>query len=181
MKKFILPIILIFSGACSSSLEYNEAIEKNNKKLATEELKSDARFLVEAKSYSLLLNQLGELAVQNGYASSIQGYGSQIILAQNNLGEQLEQLAKNEKISLPVTMSESHSRTLGELRNASRQEFDRQFIRSVERIYEDQVELFKSTATTANDDEVRAFAAKNLRNLQDSQQTADRIENDLLN
>lgn len=181
MKKYIIPILLVLTGACTSSLEYNEAIEKNNKKLASEELKSDARFLVEAKSYSLLLKQLGELAVQKGYASSIQGYGSQTILAQNNLAEQLEQLSKNEKISLPVTMSESHSRMVGELRNTSRQEFDRSFIRTVERIYEDQVELFKRTATTGNDDEVRAFAAKNLRNLQDNQQAADRLENDLLN
>lgn len=174
-------IILIFSViACSSRLDYNEANERNNRKIESEDLKEDARFLVDAKNYSLLLLELSELAVEKGYSSGVQAFASQIKKDHERLNGLLKEVARNEKIKLPQEMSETHQAILQDLQNADRKEFDRRFVRSAERLYEDSIDLFKNIATAGANDDIRAFAAKSLGLLRSNQQRANELEDQLI-
>ncbi|MGK7390455.1 MAG: DUF4142 domain-containing protein [Candidatus Cyclobacteriaceae bacterium M2_1C_046] len=180
MKKLIYTLSIIFLSACGSSLTYNEAIEKNNDNYENKEARQDAIFLVDAKSSSLLLKQIGDLGVERGYATVVQNFATKISTDHEGLNERLNSLAKSEKIKVPAEMSERHQQMFNELQTSTRQEFDKNFVRMVERIYEDNIELYKTIATDANDDEIRAFAAQHLNFLRRNEEQADQMEDELI-
>ena len=68
-KIFLAAICLL--GACSQDLSYQEAMDKNQRKIEDPGKLDDAKFLVEAKSNNLLQVKLAELASTKGYASAI--------------------------------------------------------------------------------------------------------------
>lgn len=180
MKRIAFVVLILASTACSSKLDYNEANEKNEKTIESVELKADARFLVDAKSYSLLLLHLSELAAEKGYATNVQAFANKINKDHQRLNEQLKDVAGDQKIKLPREMSESNNRILEDLNRSNRKDFDRKFIRSVERIYEDNIDLYKNIATAGANDNIRAFAAKTLGLLRSNQQKADELEDQLI-
>lgn len=180
MKKLVYVLSIIFLSACGGSLTYNEAIEKNNEQYENKEARQDANFLVEAKSSSLLLKQLGDLAAERGYATIVQDFARNISQNHENLNKQLNSLAKDEKIKVPAEMSERHQQIYNDIQTSTRQEFDKNFIRTVERAYEDSIELFKQIATAGNDDEIRAFAARFLSMLRRNEAQADQMEDELI-
>lgn len=180
MKKLLYVIAFLFLVACGSSLTYNEAIEKNNENYSSEGERQDSKFLVDAKSYSLLIEQLGQIGADRGYAVVVQNYGNKIKQDHNQLNEQLKELSKNENIKLPSQMNDQHKQMLDDLKNTVRQEFDKKFIRTVERAYEDNIELFKNIATKGSDDDIRAFAAKKLSMLRINEDRADELEDELI-
>lgn len=180
MKRIAFVILILTATACSSNLDYNEANQRNKKTIESEELKKDARFLVDAKSYSLLLLEMSELAAETGYSSSVQAFANKVNKDHERLNKQLKQIAGNQKIKLPQEMSKSHKLILQDLTDADRKDFDRRFVRSAERIYEDNIELYKNIATAGANDNIRAFAAKTLGLLRSNQQRADELEDQII-
>lgn len=183
MKYYLILSIIPLMLACASGnskLTYTEALQRNEKKIASEELKKDAIFLVNAKSHSLLVEQLSILAQEKGYASAIQAFATKLVADHQQLNEELNELAASQKIALPKEMSDVHKQLLEEVATAPREEFDRKFINTTERIYEDLIAMYKNVATSAFNDEVRAFAARKLSVLRTNQQRADELESQLL-
>lgn len=176
MKLIAFVVLVLSVTACSSRYDYNEAHQRNEKSIESEELKKDARFLVDAKNHSLLLLEISELAAEKGYSSNIQAFAKKIKKDHERLNEQLKQVANNQKIKLPQEMSDRHKLILQDLVNADTREFDRRFIRSAERLYEDTIDLYKNIATAGANDNIRAFAAKALGVLRDNQQRAEELE-----
>jgi putative membrane protein len=180
MKRIAFVILILAATACSSNLDYNEANQRNKKTIESEELKKDARFLVDAKSYSLLLLEMSELAAETGYSSNVQAFATKLQKDHERLNQQLKEIAGNQNIKLPREMSETHQAILQDLQNADRKEFDRRFVRSAERLYEDSIDLFKNIATAGANDNIRAFAAKSLGVLRANQQRADELEDQII-
>lgn len=180
MRRIAFWILILAATACSSKLDYNEANKRNERTIESAELKGDARFLVDAKSYSLLLLNLSELALEKVHSTNVQSFANKIIKDHQRLNEQLKQIAGNQKIKLPQEMSETHKLILQNLENANPKDFDRRLVRSVERIYEDNIDLYKSIATAGANDDVRAFAAKALGVLRNNQQRADELEDQII-
>ena len=179
MKNIAFVVLTLSVAGCSSNLDYNEAHQRNDRRITTEELRDDARFMVEAKSASLLLLEMSRLATEKGYSATVQAFANQLARDHERLNDQLHDVAGNEKIKLPREMSESHRLVLQNVADAERQEFDRYFIRSVERVYEDKIRLYKNIATTGQNDEIRAFAAKTLGMLRANEERADELEGQL--
>lgn len=177
-----LAIILLFLVACSSgkNLSYTDAIDRNNKKIESEGLRQDARFLVDAKSYSILLEQLAELATREGYSRVVSTYAGKMLQDHRSLNEQLMKVAEKQKIALPSKMSETHQQLFDNLKNTERREFDRVFAQTAERVYEDNIQMYKNVATTADNDEIRSFAASKLSLLRTNEQQADALEEEII-
>ena len=179
MKKLVYIFLVVFMTSCGSSLTYDEAIQEYEG-YESAEAKEDARYLANAKSYSILLKKLGELGTERAYAVVVQDYARKIVQDHTNLNEQLNELAKKEDIKLPSKMSEQHQQLFQTLQNTSRQDFDKAFFRQIERAYEDSIQLYKDIATDASDDEIRSFAASKLRVLRDNENRADEMEDEVL-
>jgi putative membrane protein len=152
----------VFMAACSSSLSYNDALQKNVRKIDDTEKLDDARFLVDAASYNILAMRMAEAAIKAGYSASLVTLAKENLEQHEEMGKELNKLARKEKVVLPAEMSDEHQRLLSELTASDRREFDRTYIRILGEISNDDSQKFSRMATEAESEEVRAFAARKL-------------------
>ena len=174
-----LAVALLMSS-CSSSLSYNEALQKNVSRLEDTEKLEDARFLVDAASYNLLAMKLAEEAVKSGYSASVVSMARENLKEHEEMGKELKKLARKEDIVLPAELSSEHQRLLAELSSADRREFDRTYIRILSDIGQQDGEKFESMATEAKSEEIRAFAARKLDHFESHQNQLQTVDAELL-
>lgn len=172
--------LFLLSQCSPSNLSYTEALDRNNRKLDTEAERNDASFLVETANYNLLLSELSKQATEQGYSRVVVDFANQALTDHMRLGEDLRNLAKNKKVSLPVSMSDRFKQISTELTVADRRNFDKTYFNTVESVYEQAIRQFEEAALNANDARVRAFAASKLEVLRNNERQADNLENQLL-
>ena len=174
-----LAVALIVSS-CSSSLSYNEALQKNVSNLEDSGRLEDARFLVDAASYNLLATKMAEEAVESGYSASVVSMARENLNEHEEMEKELRKLARKEDIVLPGEMHSEHQRLLAELRSADRREFDRTYIRILSDIGQEDREKFENMATAAKSDDIRAFAARKLDHFESDQNELQTVDAELL-
>jgi putative membrane protein len=155
---------------CSSSLSYNEALQRNAKNIDDPEKQDDARFLVEAASYNMFATELAKAAINSAYSASIVRLAKENLEEHDTMGKELKKLARKEDVVLPAKMNEEHQRLLAQLTGSDRREFDRTYIRVMREASDDDSSRFSEMATKAESEDVRAFAARKL-DLFESQKT----------
>ena len=167
-------------SSCSSSLSYNEAIQKNISRIEDSERHEDAQFLVEAASYNMLATQMAEAAIKSGYSASLVSLARENYKQHEEMGKEIKRLARKEHIVLPAEMSDEHQRKLAELTSADRREFDRTYIRLLGDISNDDSEKFSRMATEAKSDDIRAFAARELAVFESHKTQLETVDAELL-
>lgn len=175
---FALAAILFTS--CSQDLTYQEAINKNQRKIDDPDRLDDARFLVDAKSFNLLDMRLAELAAANGYAATIVNLAKRDLTNHEDLSKDLNKLSAKEKIAIPDNMNEEHQAILFDLSKAEREDFDRQYLQALNRINDDITRRFTTMATQAKDADIRAFAARRLGMLREQESLLSEVEDALM-
>ena len=172
-------LCLIFSGllaACTSTLSYNEAMQRNVNNIQDSEKLEDARFLLEAASYNILARDMAQTAIESGYSASIVSMARENLEEHEEMARELRRLARREDIALPGEPNSEDKRILAELKSADRREFDRTYIRLLRDVSEEDRREFSNMATEASSEEIRAFAARKLdlfESHQDQLQTVD--------
>lgn len=165
-KKTMAGVLCVISialiSACSSSLSYNEALQKNISRIEDPEKQDDARFLVDAASYNILATKLAEEAVESAYSATVVRMARENVEEHEEMAKELRKLARSEDVKLPGEMNSEHQQLLAELESADRREFDRTYIRILGDIARDDSQKFERMATEAESEDVRAFAARKL-------------------
>lgn len=175
-----LIVISALMAACSQSLTYNDALRKNQNKIDDPERMDDARFLVEAKSYNILETKLNEAAMASGYSASV------VALAKENheeyleMDKELDQLARREKITMPSLMDDRHQALFFEVSKSDRKDFDKNLIRVLKMVNEENSSKYMRMATDALDEDVRAFAARKLDMFKSHQTELETADQELL-
>lgn len=153
---------VVLMGSCSSSLSYNEAIQKNTRKVEDPERLDDAKFLVDAASYNLLALRMAEAGINSGYSASLVSVAKENLEEHEDMGRELKKLARKEKMFLPTEMNSDHERLLAELTSSDRREFDRTYVRILAEVSDHDKQKFSQMATDAESEEIRVFAARKL-------------------
>ena len=180
---FHFPILVASAflfAACSGDATYKEALEENREEIEDPKTREDANFLVEAKSLAILNTKIYTLAADSGYSSALVEFAGKHKETHEEMEKDLNDLAKDKGIKLPSEMSEEHNAMYYQLSTATREEFDRGFVRITKRINDDSRSLFNRNATGANDPDIRAFAARKLDQLQANSAAVNEIEKQLL-
>jgi putative membrane protein len=169
MKKIIpaattmlFAVCLTIISGCSSSLSYQQALNKNERKINGIDALQDAQFLVEAKSFNILEKSMSELAAEKGYSAELVKYAKRTLENHEDMEKQLNKLARKEKVILPAEMKAEHAQKLDDLKSSNRADFDTKFVEILEEINEDNTFLYEEKASAAHDADVRAFAARKL-------------------
>ncbi|MBT1703392.1 DUF4142 domain-containing protein [Chryseosolibacter indicus] len=173
-------LILTLAMSCSQNLSYQQALNKNKKQFDDPKALADAQFLVDAKSFNLFESRLSEKAVQSGYSAAVVNMAKKSVEDHKELGEELNKLARKKKIKLPSEMSDSHVKSLGQLTATDREDFDKNYVRMLEQVNEENTYQFENMATAASDADIRAFSARKLGTLRTHAQAIDSVENKLL-
>lgn len=155
-------IALMLSTSCSSNLSYNEALQKNMRRLEDPNKMDDARFLVDAASYNILATKMAEAAAKSGYSATLVSLAKENLVKHEEMARDLKKLARKEKMVLPAEMNADHEKLLAQLTSADRREFDRTYIRILGDISNEDSQKFSRMATEAKSEEIRAFAARQL-------------------
>ncbi|HEX8040146.1 MAG TPA: DUF4142 domain-containing protein [Chryseosolibacter sp.] len=180
MNALGVVVIAGMVAACSSSLTYNEAVQKNARKITDPEKLDDARFLVDAASYNILATKLSEAAINSGYSASVVRLAKENKEEQAEMGKELKKLARQEHVALPAEMNEDHQKLLAQLTASDRREFDRNYIRILREASEDGSHRFEQMATEGESDDVRAFAARELHLFESSKSGLETVDAELL-
>ena len=176
----IFGLLFLLTFCSTSNLSYNDALEKNEQRLDTQEEISDAHFLVEAANYHLALQSLAKAAVDSGYAKIVNDFAREVLTAQNKLGADLKEVAKQKKVKLPSQMSIRLQDIVEEVKHSSRRNFDRSFLYALENIHEEALGDFEHEALNAHAAEVRSFAAAKLDMIRKHEKKADQLQDQLL-
>lgn len=177
----MMLMISLMVLSCSQNLTYQQAVSKNQKKIDDPNRLTDANFLVDIKSFSILEAKLAELATTTGYSSKIVDLARKEMDILKNFNEDLGKLASREKIILPDNMNDQHQSIYNELVRSGREDFDKTYLKTLVDVNDQVSEQFSKMATAASDGDVRAFAAKKLDMVREREKKLDEVEDTLLN
>ena len=184
-KKSIRTSICVLAAAafivsCSSSLSYNDALQKNTSRIEDPEKLEDARFLVDAASYNILAMRMAEEAMKSGYSASLVSLAKENYEEHEEMARELKKLARQEDIVLPAEMNQDHQQLFSELTGADRREFDRTYIRILRDASQEDRGKFSQMATAAESEDIRAFAARKLDLFESHQSSFETVDAELL-
>jgi putative membrane protein len=161
-KSVALCAFAMMATSCSSSLTYQQAMNKNENRFQNSRDLDDATFLVDAASYNALEKELNRVAIDKGYSSGVVDFARKNLKEHRELEKDLKKLAKKKKVRIPSGMKSEHRTVLEEVDETSRADFDSRFVDVLERVNEDNTDLFEDKASEAYDADIRAFAARKL-------------------
>ncbi|HET9487149.1 MAG TPA: DUF4142 domain-containing protein [Chryseosolibacter sp.] len=173
----IAPVIMV---ACSSSLSYNEAIQKNVSRVEDPEKLEDAKFLVDATSYNILAMRMAEAAIESGYSASLVTLARENLEKHKEMGQELKKLARKEDIVLPAEMNHTHEKLFNELKGTDRREFDRTYVKLMRDASQEDRGRFSQMATAAESEDIRSFAARKLDLFESHQTELETVDAELL-
>jgi putative membrane protein len=166
--------------SCSTETSYEDALQENHERIEDAKRLDDARFLVEEKSLNILQGELIALASSSGYSSAVVDFGKAHVTFFNDVGKDIDRLAKDESIELPTEMSIAHHATFSQIENSTRAQFDQQLISALRKINASQKNTYISKASEASDPDVRAFAARKIGSIRSLEQSIIEVEKGLL-
>ena len=127
----------------------------------------DADFIQKAAHGGLAEVELGLLAQYRGASDAVRKFGRRMVHDHSDANLELRQLASSKSIMVPQSLDEKDAAERDRLSKLSGREFDAAYMREMLKDHEEDVSEFQSTATKAQDPDVRAFAAKTLPTLQE--------------
>lgn len=114
MKKITLSALIVASvmtfSACNSNKSEDSkevAEEQNEEKFDDTKMEDDTKFALAAADGGLVEVKLAELAKVNGASKAVMSFADSMIKDHSKANEELKELAKEKKISLPMSLSDA--------------------------------------------------------------------------
>ncbi len=157
--------------------EQNEQNLDNN-----ESLEDDSEFLVAAAESDLMEIELGKLGVTKGTHAEIKKFGNMLVSDHTKSANQMKPFAEKLGVALPGAITEKGKESYNKLNDQKAgQEFDEKFAEMMVKNHEDAVSMMQKASETANDPEIRAWAATMVPTLQMHLEHAKKLEQQIDN
>ena len=133
---------------------------------------ADKTFAEKAASGGLAEVQMAQLAQQKAASPQVRQFANKMITDHSQANSDLEQIAEQEKITLPSQPDRHATATQQKLQGLSGTRFDEAYAREELRDHQEDVALFRKEATSGGNPALKAFAQKTLPILQQHLQMA---------
>ncbi len=110
---------------------------------------------------------MGQLAQREASSPEVKALGEMLEKDHSKANDQLKSLAQKKGMTLPGDMGAAKMASIVALGFLEGHEFDMMFLDMCQMDHEKAVDMFKSTAQSDSDADIKAFAAKTLRTLED--------------
>ncbi len=128
----------------------------------------DAEFLRKAAIAGMFEMEASQLAIQSAGEQRVKEFAQVMLVEHERIDGDLKSLAMLRKVELPEELDGDSVVDLGAVQQMPGADFDKWYIEHVAvKAHEDAVKLFSQASQTAQDSEVKAFAGKNLKLLQE--------------
>jgi putative membrane protein len=128
---------------------------------------NDTVFAKKAAQGGMAEVKLGQLAQQKGTADSVKKFGARMVEDHGKAGDELKQVAAQEKITLPTDVSAKDKATYDMLSKLSGAAFDRAYARDMVRDHEEDIADFNKEINGGHNPAVKDFATQTLPTLED--------------
>ena len=120
-----------------------------------------SEFMTEAADARMMDIEEGKLALQKGSNDLVKNYAEQLVADNTKLLKELRSLAAQKNIILPTTLSNDKADGLNDLREKDGEEFDKKFIKMIQRDHKRDLDEFEDAADF-NDRDIQQFAQRNV-------------------
>ncbi len=140
---------------------------------------ADRRFVMEAARGGMAEVELGKLATQKASNSDVKSFGQMMVDDHTKANDELKSIASSKGIDVPSDLDAKAKAQKARLEKLSGDEFDRAYLRDMEKDHRKDAAEFKREANSGKDQQLKDFASKTLqtieKHLQHAEQTASAI------
>ena len=136
---------------------------------------SDREFAMKAAEGGMAEVNLGQTAAQKATNPDVKNFGNRMVNDHGKAGDELKQLATNKGLALPTDLNAEDKKIADELSSRSGKDFDKAYIKDMVEDHEKDVKEFEEAANTAQDPDVKFWAASTLPTLRDHLKMAKQI------
>lgn len=136
---------------------------------------ADTKFMKEAAEGGMAEVALGKLAVEKGSSSDVKKFGQRMVDDHSKANDELKQLASQKNIDLPQALSAKDKATKAMLEKLSGEQFDQAYMKDMVKDHKKDVADFRRESRSAQDPDVKKFAAQTLPTLEDHLKQAESI------
>ena len=129
--------------------------------------KMDDVFAKKAAAGGMAEVEMGKLAADKATNDDVKAFGKRMVDDHTKAGEQLKQIAEQEKIQLPTDLSAKDKAEKDRLSKLSGAAFDRAYINHMVTDHKKDVADFQKEANNGQDEAIKNFAQQTLPTLQD--------------
>jgi putative membrane protein len=140
---------------------------KSDTQKAGAKTSSDEHFVMEAANGGMAEVELGKLAADKASSDEVKKFGERMVDDHGKANEELKTLAKNKNITLPAAPDAKTKATIDKLSKLSGESFDRAYMQDMVKDHKKDVAEFKTAAKSAQDPDIKAWAAKTLPTLEE--------------
>lgn len=119
-------------------------------------------FVADAGMLGLAEVQMSNLALEKGVSGNVRAFAQRMVTDHSNANAELSRLATMKGLALPTELAGETESSLEHLTSISGADFDRTYIQQMIAHHQNGVARFERAAATAQDPEIKAFAAKHL-------------------
>ena len=142
------------------------AVKDTSQKIAVTEDNEDARFAAEAASGGLTEVALGKIAMRKAQNKRVKNFGMMMVKDHSKANNKLMALASSKHIALPTVPNAKDQLVIDELSKKSGAEFDRAYVKDMIADHNNDIREFENASKNSPDPDIKAFATKTLRVLQ---------------
>lgn len=139
----------------------------------------DMKFVNEAAAGGLAEVELGKLAQQNGGDEQVRSFGSRMVNDHGAANDELAKIASGKGMTVPNELDKQHMQLRDRLAGLRGDAFDRAYMREMTRDHDKDLKAFRREAQTAADPDIKQFAAKTAKVIEDHDRMAHQIDSSL--
>ena len=139
--------------------------------------KRDATFAREAAAGGMAEVKLGQLAQEKGSSEAVKAFGKRMETDHSKTGDQLEEVASKNNITLPNDLNEKDQATYDRLSKLTGAAFDQAYASGMVSDHENVIAQFKREANSGTNTDVKKFASQTLPTLVGHLKQAREMEN----
>ncbi|HET7436259.1 MAG TPA: DUF4142 domain-containing protein [Thermoanaerobaculia bacterium] len=128
---------------------------------------ADKEFVNKAAIGGMAEVQMGNLATQKASNAAVKAFGQRMVSDHSKANDELKSLATTKGLALPTDLDADHKGAMDHLSALSGAEFDKAYMKHMVEDHEKDVSEFEKASQSAQDADLKGWAAKTLPTLQD--------------
>ena len=134
---------------------------------ATTLSKDDQEFATKAAQGNMAEVNGGQTAAQKGSSADVKTFGNRMVSDHGKALDELKQLAQNKGITLPSDVNAEQKAEADKLSKLSGKDFDKEYADAMVKDHDKDAKEFEKASKSAQDPDLKAWAAKTLPVIQD--------------
>lgn len=158
-----LGVIVVASSlslAAQTTKQPTSSMKKTAQSTANAAVNADQHFVMEAYEGGMAEVALGQLATEKASNPKVKEFGQRMVTDHGKANDELKTLAASKNITLPTKLSAKNQATKDRLSKLSGSAFDRAYINDMVKDHQADSAAFHKAANTAQDPDIKAWAAK---------------------